>query len=201
MRSIPRCDMPNNGDCRVCSGNGRSCRYLSPPFERNALAASGLERLPPEWRRGDLVTLRSSGHRGKYTPPETDADRWPEVAIGQVRFRVRGSARPGSPSVSPQLGTIVRGDVLDSVSRRDPRRSTADVWTSGNRVFSCGSPDVLVVVLQAIADRTSPPARVAATLGRRLTPAEKCNIRAAMDHVSSIVRIESGELAAMGWAA
>ena len=35
-----------------------------------------------------------------------------------------------------KLSRIVAGDVLPTVSRRDSRRSKANVWTSANRVFS-----------------------------------------------------------------
>jgi hypothetical protein len=42
---------------------------------------------------------------------------------------------------------LVEGDILPSVSRRDLRRSQARLWTSGNRVFGCAAPSLLLRVL------------------------------------------------------
>jgi hypothetical protein len=38
----------------------------------------------------------------------------------------------------------IDGDVLPSVSRRDPRRRLAHVWTSGNRVFRTDNPELVL---------------------------------------------------------
>jgi hypothetical protein len=175
--------------------------YLSPPFERNALAAAGLPGIPAEWRRGDLVRLRASGDTVHEPPPSVPTSSWPEAAIGQVRFQLRIPERTSFGRIAPQLNTIVPGDVLDSVSRRDPRREMVDVWTSGNRVFGCASPGVLLWILQAMRDRESPEMIVASAVGRPLTRPERRNIRVAVDQVYTLVSTEMEELAAMGWAA
>jgi hypothetical protein len=175
--------------------------YLSPPFERNALAAAGLKGIPHEWRRGDLIALQATATTAEDCAPEASTDRWPEVTFGRVRVRVRVPATPRFGRILPQLRSVVPGDVLDSVSRRDARRDMADVWTSGNRIFSCESPAALMVVLQAIANRKTPEGEVASAVGRPLTATEESNICAAADQVCTVVETETEELAAMGWAA
>lgn len=176
--------------------------YVSPPFERNALAAVGLGGMPNEWRHGDLVVLRMREHVETARPECAVDDRWPEVTIGSVGIRVRGRGTEGSEEgLDPRLRKLVPGDVLDTVSRRDPRRQSVAMWTSGNRVFAARSPDVLLEVARSLADGVDPHAPVAALVGRRLTAAEKRNIRSAAAQVSAVVDAERAELVAMGWAA
>jgi hypothetical protein len=175
--------------------------YVSPPFERNALGAAGLPNLPDEWRHGDLVVLRASGVPVRDPAPETMTTRWPEVAVGRVRFRLRPSDSAPFRRIRPRLTQVVEGDVLDSVSRRDPRRATVDVWTSGNRVFGCQSLGPLHSILQAVADGQPTDDVLMTALGRSLTGSERSNIRTAMDQICTLVSTETAELAAMGWAA
>jgi hypothetical protein len=175
--------------------------YLSPPFERNALDAAGLTGLPDEWRRGDLVALRASGAPVRDPAPETTTTRWPEVAIGPVRIRLRASGPTPFGRIRPQLTQVVKGDVLDTVSRRDPRRGSVDVWTSGNRVFGCQSLGPLRCILQAVADGDPPDDVLMTALGRSPTGSERSNIRTAVDQICTLVSTEMEELAAMGWAA
>ncbi len=42
------------------------------------------------------------------------------------------------------LISLVKGDILPTVSRRDPRRRQADVWTSGNRIFQTDNPRLVL---------------------------------------------------------
>ena len=174
--------------------------YVSPPFERNALAAVGLGGMPNEWRHGDLVVLRMREHTQTARPDCAVDDRWPEVMIGSVRVRVRGSEY-SREVLDPRLRKLVPGDVLDTVSRRDPRRQNVAMWTTGNRVFAARSRDALLEVVRSLADGADPEARAAALAGRRLTTAEKRNIRSAARQVSAVVDAERAELVAMGWAA
>ena len=172
--------------------------YVSPPFERNALRVAGLSGLPTEWRRSDLVTFRlKEVHRRSRPKPFVDV-RWPEVSLGQVRVRVRRSAV--DVGVDPVLRTVVSGDVLDSVSSRDPRRENVSLWTSGNRVYGTNAPTALLEVLQATAMGSDPIAHVEKRVGRHLSPADKRRIGRATEQASTIAGIEKAELRAMGWA-
>lgn len=112
-------------------------KYAMPHFEAVSLAAvlSGVE-VPTSWRRGDLLVLE------RVAPPQrrgtdslvSDGLRWREVAFGPVRIMLAPFA------TGLDLGQIVPGDVLQTVSRRDPLRPLIGFWTSGNRVFSLENP-------------------------------------------------------------
>jgi hypothetical protein len=53
--------------------------------------------------------------------------------------RVPGETR----SEQAGLVSLIEGDILPTVSRRDPRRRLAQVWTSGNRIFRTDNPRLL----------------------------------------------------------
>jgi hypothetical protein len=116
--------------------------YETPFFERNALAAAGIYP-PPHWRRGDLVAFRKVNAPTR-PPPSTSSHRrsWTEVGIGRMRLfiRTQGKACSGQDG----LISLIEGDILPTVSRRDPRRRLADVWTSGNRIFRTGNPQLVL---------------------------------------------------------
>ena len=119
-----------------------SLGYDTPFFEANALATVGI-RVPQAWRRGDLVVFRK---RSEVTRPVSTAsirkERWSEIEIGRMRLFVRRD-RPRASS-SNGLVPIVDGDILPTVSRRDPRRRRAAVWTSGNRLFASNNPELVI---------------------------------------------------------
>jgi len=66
------------------------------------------------------------------------------VQIGQMRLFVGTATRTGGRG----LVSLIAGDVLPTVSRRDERRRAALIWTSGNRVF--GSDDTELTVTAAL---------------------------------------------------
>jgi hypothetical protein len=112
--------------------------YDTPFFEANALATAGVYA-PPRWRRGDLFVLRKARTGCRPAPLVSGRRRhWVEVTIGRMRLFIRRTTVPRDTFVG--LVPLVKGDVLPSVSRRDPRRRSALVWTSGNRVFSTDNP-------------------------------------------------------------
>jgi hypothetical protein len=112
--------------------------YETPFFERNALRAAGILNVAPDWRRGDLWTLRKTDVCRVEWLGDIARRDWREFIFGSVRLRVDCEAHCiGS---DPRLRSIVDGDVLPSVSRRDSRRIRAHVWTTGNRVFACDAP-------------------------------------------------------------
>jgi len=118
-----------------------SISYETPFFERNALRAAGIST-PPQWRRGDLVVFRKVSV-ARLPPPNSQRIRpWTEVSVGRMRLFI---GKGGRATVGDaDLTSIVAGDVLPTVSRRDPRRSSVNVWTSGNRVFRTGNPQLVL---------------------------------------------------------
>jgi SAM-dependent methyltransferase len=129
--------------------------YDTPFFERNALAAAGIHP-PAQWRRGDLVVFRKA--RSPKRPLVLIAGHrkdWIEVSIGRMRLFLKSM----SPTRSDRIGliSVVDGDVLPTVSRRDPRRRHAEVWTSGNRIFRTDNPQLLLdAAISCTGEATNP---------------------------------------------
>jgi hypothetical protein len=112
--------------------------YDIPLFEARALAAAGITLAAP-WRRADLASVEvvrvpEFPELGDL-PDESDGTAWSTYVIGSqvVKLRVTEStAEPQQPPLADVPG--VQEFVLDSVSRRDPRRPAIELWTSRNKV-------------------------------------------------------------------
>lgn len=117
-------------------------RYETPFFERNALAAVGIYA-PPQWRRGDLLIFTKSLKPCRPIVADKSYERpWTEISVGRMRLFIRDRDRVRSEQVG--LTSLVEGDILPTVSRRDRRRRAVQVWTSGNRVFAADNPQLIL---------------------------------------------------------
>lgn len=117
--------------------------YDTPFFEANALAAEGYPNIPRAWRHGDLFVLEKA-HEPTAIPIASvvRSRQWDEIVIGRMRlFVTRKAVRENGLDLL--LRSIVDGDVLPTVRRADPRRQKAQIWTSGNRIFASGRPDLV----------------------------------------------------------
>jgi hypothetical protein len=165
--------------------------YLSPPFEQNALYACGVPRCPLDWRRGDLAIF-SCDEVGFGPPPRAftvEGLTWQEILIGSVSLRMRPTPQiAGDDAI---LKTLISGNVLHSVSRRDPLLNFVNVWTSGNRVFGSSQVSKLGRVLNTFMKRECPEASLEKELDTRQIPA----ITDAAKQLLDIVEIEEYELA------
>lgn len=123
--------------------------YDSPFFERNALKAAGLLNLPANWRCGDLAIFKNMDISRENPISSRSGQSWKEVLVSDVRIRIRNH-RPNNKIVG--IESLIEGDVLSTVSRRDRRRHRVDVWTSGNRVFKTGCPNLVYDVCKALAN-------------------------------------------------
>lgn len=168
-------------------------RYETPFFEANAMRAAGT-RMPSEWRTGDLALYIRENVALGARPALPVEEVWTERTIGHSRIRLRA----GNSSVpeSPILLSLVPGNVLPTVSRRDPRRDQANVWTSGNRIFHCTSPQTLLRILDAVIGQSDPTKTIAQGLGRSLSQLERFRIRMALFQLLNVVKCESDELRA-----
>ena len=155
--------------------------YETPPFERNSLRAAGIQNVGDAWRRGDLWTLRKQPAELPDWPGDIIQSAWREFMFGPVRVRV--DARAGDTGADPSLQSIVDGDVLPTVSRRDQRRAAARVWTTGNRVYACEAPAKLASMLEAWSESKTVP---------QGSPAVNQRVR---DHVYTVIAQECAELA------
>ncbi|HEY4778843.1 MAG TPA: hypothetical protein VIH47_04545, partial [Solirubrobacterales bacterium] len=141
-----------------------TCRYETPPFEYAAMAAAGLSCPPPDWRRGDLLSLRRTGPPPGPRPMAEESP-WAGFVVDQIPLRVRVSA----PAMGSELlGGLVPGDVLPSVSRRVPVRDQVALWSSRNRIFSSTEPERLGAILANLAAGEEPPVGVEAQVAEQL---------------------------------
>jgi hypothetical protein len=165
-------------------------RYRTPFFETNAMHAAGTSMLQG-WRLGDLAVFRRTDAICGPRPVLKPEPAWAERSLGLTRFKLRETAATGF--ASPVLLSLVPGDVLPSVSRRDPRRNAAAVWTSGNRIFGCDGTGTLAAIIEGINAGESPEIAVGMRLGRALTSSEAMLAGTAAQQVRNVVKWESVE--------
>lgn len=113
-------------------------RYLTPHFEAVSLraAARGVN-IPTSWRRGDVLIFKRLSSSVATIQNSAQDTPWREVRFGPVRIKL------AEQSTGTDVGSLVQGDVLATVSRRDPVRRRIGMWTSGNRVFTLANPLVI----------------------------------------------------------
>jgi hypothetical protein len=71
-----------------------------------------------------------------------------------MRLFIRGMGEARYDEAS--LISLVDGDILPTMSRRDRRRRAANVWTSGNRIFRTDNPQlVLEAAISCACEETS----------------------------------------------
>lgn len=167
--------------------------YIMPPFEVNALSRANVWGIPPDWRRGDLAVFTKSQTIETARPYVMEATEpyWNEYRIGEVRIRVKPDEE--KVFIDPKLVSLVEGDILLSVSRREPLRAKVDVWTSGNRVFACRGSGILQQILKAAARESSPEKEVSDWLARRLTEEERMLVQCAARQIDDIIKQEQQE--------
>jgi hypothetical protein len=132
-----------------------SLLYETPLFEREALAKCGIE-LCENWRRADLVFIRMDQSATLFHPPAARASReeWDSYVVGTQVIKLRRSNQHKDGRIISAVDGC-SDYVFSSVSMRDPRRSEIDLWTSRNRVARVGRRDLLVDILDQLAQGAS----------------------------------------------
>lgn len=172
--------------------------YISPLFERNALRAAAVASYPEEWRRGDLATFVWDGASENLalSDPAPKVVEWVEAISGKMRIRWRRAEDIGWKS--PLLREIVQGDVLPSVSRRDPRLASVAVWTSGNRVFGCEGTQILGIITQAVISGKCAESEVQRLLRVPLDDGQTEEIERTIVEIKDLIAIEQQEITDWG---
>ena len=169
-----------------------SLSYMTPPFEKNVFRFEGLPVISNNWRRGNLVIFVKEKHILSPRPTVPSYEKpWIETQLFGVRMRIR----PWEINrfEDPSLISIVPNDVLTSVSRRDPRRKFADVWTSGNRIFKCKGRSILSQILESIAGGHDPLTFVEESLNRPLDNQQAQLIFRTREQILTLARTEHKE--------
>jgi hypothetical protein len=164
--------------------------YQSPLFEINALKVEGVPSIGHDWRRGDLALFSRETRVDVDRPAYSSSlQSWVEECVDGMRWRIRRAE--SRAFADPKLISIVSGDVLPSVSKRDVRRVHADVWTSGNRVFRSEGKHTLRLVLQTL--RNSGVPFVDAEIWRQISNREVSLVQDTLDQIAEIVKLERNE--------
>ncbi len=167
--------------------------YNCPPFERLVLERNGLGgAVPLTWRHGDLIELRHTTMRHRERPELASEQAWREVVLdgARLRFRLDRQAADKTRPADPRLIPLIDGDILASVSRRDPARRRAAVWTASNRIFGCRAPGLLAVIASALVGGEPAVPAAGTWLGRLPSPAEISRIKHAADQLDRLTRAE-----------
>lgn len=126
-------------------------QYAMPFFEFNAFRAAGVSSILPFWRKGDFTVFRKTQEVSIPRPPlESNENVWVEKAYKSMRVRIKKGEKNCGTNIPLDVKSIVKGDILPSVSSRNKIRDLANVWTSGNRIFEVNNPDLLINVIDAI---------------------------------------------------
>lgn len=166
--------------------------YLTPPFEHNALRAEGFGGIAPDWRRGDLAVLVKKRETTVNRPTvESEQQYWCEFIIDGISLWVRRDS--SADFQNPTLLSLVPGDILPTVSRRDTRRKAVQMWTAGNRVFGCKGSNVLARILHAMAVGDEAQTVVGQAIGRGLARQEQLLVSKVTEHIREILETESQE--------
>jgi hypothetical protein len=175
--------------------------YVSPPFEQRALSAAGVEGLPLTWRRGDLMSFEAVSGRwvGECPVVTPELDDWSDVPVSGTRIKMRRSSGPVGGPIDPRLVSLVPGDVLPTVSRRDVRRRAVMVWTATNRVFGCNDVAVLASLADASSSGDAPTSAAEEVVRRTLSPDEVRRVAEAVDQLQDLIEVERRDLTALGW--
>jgi hypothetical protein len=127
--------------------------YETPIFESEALLAAGTTGYG-NWRRADLVLVHrnsSISRRIAGIRPERTPSTWHTYLIGprvvKIRYFSSRTALLGG-SVRPLPGSV--DFVYPSVSARDARRPSIDLWTSRNRVAQVENLESVIRMLQLL---------------------------------------------------
>ena len=169
-----------------------SIQYNMPQFEHNALLAEGFHNISKDWRIADLAIFSKIKQLSMCRPIFKQKEKWTKIIINSIDFRIRTSSL--NEYQDPTLIPLVKGEIFPSVSRRDPRRKLADVWTSGNRVYVCKGNNILICILRSIQENASPIQRVSTLLGRKLQVSEITQILITIKKINEIITREIHEL-------
>jgi hypothetical protein len=164
--------------------------YDTPYFEHNALRHEGITLPLTSWRRADLAIFSKERRNGIKQPLLVSRNDWSSRSFFGIKIRKSNS----KGFIDPTLVSLVDGDVLTSVSRRDPRRQSADVWTSGNRVFACKGTNILAIILRNMPSNSQILKEIESYIGRKPTTLESRQVARTVRNVTSLISKEGMEL-------
>lgn len=130
--------------------------YSMPFFEFNALRSKGIKDVIPFWRKGDLAVFRKVHNTVVDRPGnENMTSEWIEKEFESVRFRIKPEptgkrVENSNENCLLEISSLLKGDILPTVSNNDERREKANLWTSGNRIFAVNNVDCFLRAFEIV---------------------------------------------------
>ena len=131
-----------------CSMSEEIVSYISPPFEVKALETRGITNYPIDWRKGSVMIFRKVDYKEitEIVSNLTDNVVWQEAIVLNVRIKVKLEV----VAQEELINHIVANDIYPTVSMRNDLCKQVNVWTSGNRVYTCKNTYLFYKVLDQI---------------------------------------------------
>ena len=86
-------------------------------------------------------------------------------------------------------------DALDSVSTRDDRCGSVQVWSALNRVYGCLNPSMCHAIAVAVSVGEDPIEAGSRHVGSRLSSVEIVSVKETIRKIESVVAVENGAIA------
>lgn len=138
--------------------------YAMPFFEWNANRSAGVS-VNPFWRKGDLAIFQKLNRQSVIRPVHTeDTGFWHEVEYNNCRIRVKIEDTDEVKDQAIEIIPLVKNQILDTVSRRNPIRERANIWTSGNRIFETNAPKQVYMTLKYMEENIPDHSKNATTI-------------------------------------
>jgi hypothetical protein len=116
---------------------------------------------------------------------------WMERSLGLTRFKLQETLSTGF--ASPVLRSLVSGDILPTVSRRDPRRKDRPCGPPVTGSFGCDGTSTLATIIDGMHAGEAPEITVGMQQGRALTTTERILVATAVEQVRNVVKWEVAE--------
>jgi hypothetical protein len=162
--------------------------YKTPLFEANSLCKEGIFSVPSEWRRSDLAIFKlHSKSECVERPIFESTNQWEDVVIRSCRIKIKKETRQKGKC---KLLNIVNDDILQSVSRWHSDRQQADIWTSGNRIYSCGDSNLAIQLLLTLQNSIPTEQTLREYFGRNPTTKELSDSLETIDQLQTLINKE-----------
>lgn len=155
--------------------------YEVPPFE--FMAYKDIPDFTGEiWRRGDWVKLKKC-ENAKIDAKKISFNPWIEYSFGKRRIFLK-EKNFNFEYEKPQLISLVKDNILNSVSKRNPLIPKIDIWTSRNKVYQIKSGyNVIKVILENLTEEESTILKI---LSERFSINNKIIIHDCLDSIKKL---------------
>lgn len=133
---------------KYCSFIKETVSYVSPPFEVKALEVKNITNYPIDWRKGSLMIFEKKDNKviDNIESNQKTHTIWKEAVISNVRFKVKCEKIDQKENIYH----LIENDIYPTVSMRNDLCNSVNVWTSGNRIYSCNDTFLFYRIINQI---------------------------------------------------